>query len=342
MNPKERLSAVNRGEKADRIPFLPTILEYSAGLIGKTPSEAAVDAELLEAAHAAAYEKFGHDTLTIGIDIYNVEAEALGCEVRFYDDSSIPGIVSHPMAEFSRIEDISFSTEKGRIGKLLKAASGVRERFGHEVNTGVAICGPFSISVELCGYENIISDCINSEIRIGELLTAVMEFQRGYCDEIIKRGLGITIFESWATPPLVSPGIYAEYIAPFEKALIEHIKGKGLSAVPLVIGGDTSVILDDMLATGTTLLVADYNVDIRKYLKKASEKGLLLRGNIDPKLVESGPVEDIISRVDNVLSRVEEYERFVLGTGVIPYNTPPENILAIKKHLEKKVIPGAK
>lgn len=335
MNPKQRLAAVSRGEKPDRIPFMPTVLEHSAAILGRTPSETAVDASLLEAAHIAAYGKYGQDALTIGIDIYNIEAEALGCEVKFHGDNSIPGIVSHPLADAFNLEGISFAVEKGRIGRLLDAAEGVNNRLGSEVGVGVAICGPFSIAVELYGYENLITDCINDEPKVKELLDRVLAFQKSYCSEIINRNLGITLFESWATPPLVSPGIYSEYVAPYEKELIGHMKGKGLKATPLVIGGDTAMILDDMLETGTTLLVADYKADMGRYLKKAADRKLLLRGNIDPKLVESGPVEDIAGHAKKILKKSEGYPRFVLGTGVIPYGTPPQNILAIKHYLEQ-------
>jgi len=334
VNAKQRLRAVNSGEKSDRLPFMPTILEHSAAIIGKTPSETAMDTGLLEAAHLAAYEKYKHDALTIGIDVYNIEAEALGCKVRFHNDNSIPGIFSHPLSESFNIENLTFSTAKGRISKILDAAKNINGRLVNEVNVGVGISGPFSISAELYGFENMIADCIDGESKIIDLLSGVLEFQKCYCDEIINHGLGITMFESWATPPLVSPGIYAEYVAPYEKEIIEHIKSKGTPVVPLVIGGDTSEILDDMLATGTTLIIADFEVDIELFLRKASKKEMTLRGNIDPKLVESGTVEDVIASVDNILQKVKGYNKFILGTGVVPYGTPPENILAIKSYLE--------
>ncbi|MEN6313763.1 MAG: uroporphyrinogen decarboxylase family protein [Clostridiaceae bacterium] len=331
----ERLAAVSRGEKADGIPFLPTILEHSAKLLGKTPSEAAVDAQILEAAHIAAYNKYGHDSLTIGIDVYNIEAEALGCTIRYHTDNSIPGVISHPMAEHFDAGSIFFSEDMGRIGLVLEAAARVEKNVGSEVNTSIGICGPFSVAVELYGYENVIEDIVDDGSRVRELLNAVLEFQKSYCNSIIKRGLGITVFESWATPPLISPAVYAEYVMPYERELIRHMKKNDAASAPLVIGGDTSLIVDSIIDTGTTLLVADFDADLAAYVRKAEKNGLLLRGNIDPKLVEMGPADEIINCVDKILQKVQGYPRFVLGTGVIPYSTPPENILLIKNYLEK-------
>lgn len=118
MNSLQRLTAVSRGKRADRIPFLPTILEHSARLIGKTPSEVAVNAKMLEEALIEAYNFYGHDSLTVGIDVYNIEAEALGCKIRFHEDFSIPGVISHPFEEGFETDTIKFSEEKGRIGMM--------------------------------------------------------------------------------------------------------------------------------------------------------------------------------------------------------------------------------
>jgi hypothetical protein len=71
--------------RADRIPFVPAIYEHKAALIGKTPSEVAQSEELLVYAALAEFETYRPDLLTVGMDVYNVEAEALGCKVKYYD-----------------------------------------------------------------------------------------------------------------------------------------------------------------------------------------------------------------------------------------------------------------
>lgn len=334
MTSRERLLRVLKGEIPDRVPFIPTIFEHSAKLIDRTPSEAALDEKLLEEAQIKAYQIYGHDALNVGIDVYNIEAEALGCEVRYYKDNSIPGILSHPYEEEADFDSITFSLERGRIKSILNAAEKINKELGSEVGVSIGICGPFSIAVELIGYENIIFEGINDSGRVHRLLEATLKYQKGYCDEIIKRGLGITIFESWATPPLVSPDTYREFIKCYEKELISYIKGKGISAAPLVIGGDTGLILDDIIETGTTILIADYKADLETFILKASVMDIPVRGNIDPKIVQNGTKEEIINQIKIIEKKVKGYKKFILGTGVIPYDTPYENILLIKDYLE--------
>lgn len=336
MNSRQRLAAVTKGEPPDRIPFLPTILEHSAKLLNKTPSEAALDVDSLAQAQIKAYELYGHDAITVGVDVYNIEAEALGCRIKYYDDHSIPGVITHPFEDGLSAEGISFSTEKGRIKAVLNAASAVNAAIGGEVNVGIGICGPFSIFIELNSFENAIFSCLSEKAAVHSMLASILDFQKRYCDEIIMRGIGITIFESWATPPLITPELYREYVKPYEKQLIHYIKSKGVAVAPLVIGGNTTAIVDDIIETGTTLLVADYSVDISFYIEKAAGRGLLLRGNIDPKLVKKGSREEILRQVETILNKTGKYAKFVLGTGVVPFDTPSENILMIKDYLSEK------
>ena len=74
--------------------FLPAIYEHKAAFIGSTPSAISRDADLLTRALLAEYEAVGPDALAVGVDVYNLEAETVGCKVSFYegDDTSIPGI----------------------------------------------------------------------------------------------------------------------------------------------------------------------------------------------------------------------------------------------------------
>ena len=138
--------------------FMPTIFEHSARIINKTPSETARSRELLEEAQVQSYLLYRQDAVTVGVDVYNIEAEALGCKVKFHEDNSVPGILTHPLCNAYNLDEISFSVGKGRIGIILGAAEGVKKKIGEHVSVGVGISGPFSICAELVGFEKLIGD----------------------------------------------------------------------------------------------------------------------------------------------------------------------------------------
>ena len=64
-----------------KIPFTPVVYEHAARFVGRTPWEASRDPELMFAGHRAAYLEYRHQVIAVGIDIYNLEAEAYGARV---------------------------------------------------------------------------------------------------------------------------------------------------------------------------------------------------------------------------------------------------------------------
>ena len=91
-----------------KILFIPTIFEHSAKIINKTPSQVAVDRNLMEQAHVESYLLYRPDAVTVGIDVYNIEAEALGCKIKFHEDCSVPGIIEHPFSESYNMDSLFF------------------------------------------------------------------------------------------------------------------------------------------------------------------------------------------------------------------------------------------
>ncbi len=75
-----------------RIPFTPVVYEHAARCVGRTPWEVSRDAELLFEAHRAAFLEYRQDVIAVGIDIYNLEAEAYGARVEAADGNAIPAI----------------------------------------------------------------------------------------------------------------------------------------------------------------------------------------------------------------------------------------------------------
>ena len=72
--------------------FSPSVYEHAAFLIGRTPWEVSRDAELLLEAHAEAFRRYRHAPIVVGIDIYNLEAEAYGGVVDQPHGTGIPAI----------------------------------------------------------------------------------------------------------------------------------------------------------------------------------------------------------------------------------------------------------
>ncbi|MDR1538567.1 MAG: hypothetical protein LBU32_11345 [Clostridiales bacterium] len=320
-------------ETERNLRFLPTIFEHAAFLIGRTPSEASLNSELMKKAHVEAHCLYRPDSVTVGIDVYNIEAEALGCKVSFFKDSSVPGIADHPLDLDGDPKKLEYSRTLGRIQLVIESAAAVKKDLEGDSDVSVGVCGPFSILMELAGYERAVEMMADEESKAKAFLDALALFQIKYCSDILAKGLGVVVFESWASPPLVSPEIYRIFGLPPEKRLLKFLRQSGLKSRPLVIGGDTSAILDDMLGSGATLVVSDYSAPLPLFARKAKKRGLKLRANIDPRLIHKG--EGFEGRINEIKEHAEGFPDLIAGTGVIPYDTPPENLLIAKKMLAR-------
>lgn len=332
MTGKEIFQCLARGERPPRFPFAPTIYEHAAAVIGKTPSELAQSAELLIKGQLEAYRLYGHDLVTVGVDIYNIEAEALGAAVRYSADGELPGIEG---ALLSDLEDMTALTipdpeKDGRMPLLLYSAERINREIGGEAAISAAVVGPFTLSAILRGFENFIMDLLYDRESAMKLMQFSKTVAVHYAKAFIRRGVGVSINESWIAPPLLSPSMFREYAADMEMQMIRELKDAGLRGVALICGGDTIPIAPDLINTGTSLLMADYNTDQCLYKKLCAEKGVNLRACIESGLVARGNRDALKNASIHVLDACADYERFIFGCGIVSYDTPPSQVLLLK------------
>jgi hypothetical protein len=63
-----------------KMPFTPAVYERAACFVGRTPAEVSRDPDLLFQGHRGAYLEYRQQPIAVGIDIYNLEAEAYGAK----------------------------------------------------------------------------------------------------------------------------------------------------------------------------------------------------------------------------------------------------------------------
>ncbi len=337
MNSKEMMQQLGKGVIPPRIPFCPTIYEHAASLVHVTPSQMAKSPDLLVEGQLAAYETYRHDLITVGVDIYNVEAEALGCPMIFYENATLPstnGIVINEASDLKNLRTPD-PLKDGRMPMILEACERINEKVGNEVLVSGTIVGPFTLAAILRGFENFLMDLLYEEEFAEEQLRFASQVGLAFAKAYISKGIGIAINESWITPPLLSPSLFREKVLGFEKALIGNIKDSGLKSIALISGGNTTPIADSLVQTGTSLLMADANTDQKAYKQLCEKWGISLRASVESKLVESGDEAAMEAAVRKVVGNCAANGRFIFGCGVVSYNTAPENVLKLKSIVEK-------
>jgi uroporphyrinogen-III decarboxylase len=106
-------------------------------------------------------------------------------------------------------------------------------------------------------------------------------------------------------------------------------------SVPCIMGGNTYLILDDLLSTGTNYLVCNVETDQAAFVKSVCQTHpqVRIRVNLDPGVVACCEPERIYRAVDRILDIAAGRSNCVMGTGALPYETPPENIRLIREYL---------
>ncbi len=315
----------------------PSVYEHAAAIIGRTPWEVSRDAELLFQAHAAAYRLYRQTPVMPGIDIYNLEAEAYGATVENPEGFGIPAIRRPILASARQLLDLRPLDPKrdGRIPMQIAVAARLAAAFPEAV-VRVPVSGPFSIASNLVGFDTLLGEVATGPDAVAVALMHLVAGQVAFAREIHAHGLDVAFFESAACPPLLSPAMFRRVELPALRAILQGMADALGHPVPCIIGGDTAPILEAILETGTSYVVAPYETDQRVFMEKIWDRtDVRVRVNTDVEIVSRGPWERIQGEADRIAGLVRGRPNVCMGTGALPYETPPENVLRLREYVSR-------
>lgn len=319
--------------------FAPAVYEHAAALIGERPWTASRDGALLQAAHRAAYDRYRHAPVVVGIDLYNLEAEAYGATVAEPDGNGIPAISDHPCEDFEEVAALPplDPATAGRIPMLIAAAKALAaER--PEADVRVPVAGPFSIACNLMGFETALCELVAEPEDAAEALAHLVKGQTAFVGAIRAAGLQPALFESGAAPPLVSPALFAEVIAPALTGLMDAIEPMLGARPACIIGGNTAPIIEPILATGARYLICPSETDQAAFMAAARDRTeVRIRINMDPGVLVRGEESRITAEIDRLLALAGDRPNTCIGAGVLPYETPPAHVDRARALLEARL-----
>ena len=130
--------------------FAPSVYEHCARLIGRSPWDVSRDPGLLFEGQAEAYRRYGHRPVVVGVDIYNLEAEAYGATVQQPDGDGIPAITTPLVSSAAQFRDLpAFDPDvSGRLPLVIAVGCRLKAEFP-DADVRVPLSGPFSIAASL-------------------------------------------------------------------------------------------------------------------------------------------------------------------------------------------------
>ena len=308
------------------------LYEHAAKLIGCTPSQVSRDGDLLFQAHAAAYELYQHTPVVVGIDLYNIEAELLGSQVLLPDGDAMPSIgapIFQSLSDMSRHVD-SQPFAGGRVEMMLTAAVKMQQAFP-QAQVLVPVTGPFTLASLLLGLENLLMLAIENTEKTEQALQHLSAWLTHYCETIAAHKLNVVVFESAASPPMLSPSMFAEVaLSPLRNLLGAAHRCTGDRA-SCIIGGNTALIAQDLAQSGAGSLICPFETDQEKFLQEiAAFPQIDVRVNVDPRVFLQKNPRLALREAERACHLVHRREMACVGTGVIPFEAEPETVLAVR------------
>ena len=308
------------------------VYEHAARCLDLRPWTVSRDATLLADAHHAAHVRYGHAPLNLGIDIYNIEAEAYGARVDEPLADGLPSINAHPCTDLAAVLDLHIDdwSQAGRVPMLIAAAQRLRQTLP-EVPLRIPLCGPFSLATHLLGLETVLMALFEDPQTLAAACRHLALGQERLIRTLHDHELSVSLFESAATPPLVPPDCFTDIIAP----CLEHLCAVARHPA-LIIGGDTLAILPDMLTLGAGAIICPVETDQAAFLDRLpGDDGPMVRVNMDPAVFAAADPQRACTEAGRVASLIQDRPRCSLGSGILPLDAQAGTVQAVKDHLAR-------
>lgn len=327
MTSVERIEKALRGEKSDRAPVIPEIIQHSMQVSGICHKLYSTDGEAMARAQIVCQRVYGYDAVYISSDNY-ILAEALGGEIMFASDDVPPQITKHPLAGDPGNELMPFDLKNGRIQVILDATRRCRAYYGDN-NIYIKTCidsAPFSLAACLCGPENWMVSLFDEEEDAVRLLEKCTDIAIEMGVAAADAGAHAIAFGDSAAG-LISREMYGRFALPFAQRAIKTIQKKTGCPVYYHICGNADHILDLMAETGADCLELDSMVNLRKAQKVVAGR-CAIEGNVSTvEAFLNGTRDSVRKEADALLEHFGNRGGFILGSACeVPRYSPVENV----------------
>ncbi len=324
MTGKEILFKAMKREPTPRPGWLPFVGVHGAQLIDRSAKDYLHSSELIAEGLTKAYELYKPDGLPAAFDL-QIEAEILGCELRWSDESP-PSVTTHPLMNHS-IEDLpSFDPSRGRFPQILTVLEKLRKRFSAELALYGLITGPFTLALHLMG-NNIFLEMYEKEDHVKEVLDYCADVGKQAAEAYLQAGADVVAVVDPMTSQ-ISPVHFETFVTnPINKVFDTIRKKRGYSS--FFVCGNASPNLEVMARTHCDNISIDENIPLEtlKNIGDQYQKSIggnlklttvLLLGTPDDAKLDALRCMDICGSTG-----------FILAPGCdIPWGTPPENLQA--------------
>jgi uroporphyrinogen-III decarboxylase len=172
--------------------------------------------------------------------------------------------------------------------------------------------------------------------KLAPLLRFCTDTIRIYAQAFASTGAGVVVFDSFVCPPMLSPQSYHDLILPLHREIMQGLEDQGILQRTLIIGGNTLPILPDVVSSGATQYLLDFNIpleEVKSVLQEYPDKAF--RVNLPPSAFGRHNHDELEHTLCKTLNSLGDFSNLIIGTGILPPDVPPANILKAKKQIQE-------
>ena len=280
MNAKDRVMRVLNHQKPDRMPCFGANSVITYDQMEKVQvfwPEAHENGTAMAKQALSIHTVLGFDAIKVPF-CQTFEAEALGCKLKPGGSDGIPGIDPTPPY---KIDDTPVFPDdflsRGRIPELLKAVRILKKELGDEVPVVGGIIGPFTMAAAILDIVPLLKASLKSPEKMRPFLEVAEKAGTTLARALIDAGADIIACEDMtASPAMVAPNTYRDYIMQYEKRQFDAI------SVPKIlhICGNVDLIVALMGQTGADILSLEPKAS-GKHAREKCGSDIILMGGVD-------------------------------------------------------------
>ncbi|CAB1076667.1 hypothetical protein D1AOALGA4SA_4462 [Olavius algarvensis Delta 1 endosymbiont] len=314
--------------------------DHSAHLAGISSKRFFTDAAAFARVQLLVSEYYRVDAPINFWDVYNVEAEALGQTV-VYHPGGIPDadrtrpLIGSPV-DLDRLRPPD-PYKSGRMPWVLQVNQHYRDMTGKLERA--FFTAPFSLAVNIRGYENLVADMFERPGFVHRLFKFLCDKVLIPHLEVLRSEVGMPELildgrDAWASPPMITLDMMDEYVVAYTARLRDRL---GERVITRGNWGDAKsrdperFFAQKLQCCPDSLSVLDpdlFQVGPQRVKDFANRHAVSVTAGVDATLLKNGPVEAIVERIKFYIDRMARDGRCLIHLNQIPADTPAEHIHA--------------
>jgi [methyl-Co(III) methanol-specific corrinoid protein]:coenzyme M methyltransferase len=279
MTPRERVLAALERKKLDRPPvacFTQSVTVDVMDVAKVYWPEAHTNAAMMTDLSCAIPKALGFEAVRLPYCL-TIEAEIMGCTVELGKQDRTPMVKKHAFEAEDDIHVPKDIAHKGRAGIVLEAVKMCKQRMGKEFPIVVGTTGPLTIAGHLVGTENLLLWIVTDPDSVFKFIKAAAQVEKEYIKALDAAGADVIVMsDPSASTDMLSGEMFDEFAKPYIK---DSFSGATHAKNVLHICGDTTILLDHMIATGAHALSIEEKVQPEKAVELVNGRAALV-GNI--------------------------------------------------------------